>query len=521
MPGVATSVTDAAERYSIPPFGHTLAELLLDRAERHPDRVLLTWDGVGITTAEVASAAHMFAGKLRAHGVRPGDRVMTLVEAGPAYVALFLGLSLAGAVWVPQAPDARGPTLAHVLSVVQPTLVVAAPHAVDNLVAAGHEEVNDILLVEGWDWPVHADLAGPVQTLPADPDTVRSVLFTSGTTGPPKGVIVTERMLLASAAGCAFASKCVAGDVFLMWEPMHHIGGPQLVVMALGHGARLVVVKRFSASRFWQLTRDEGVTKLHYLGGILEILLKAEVREDDKDHPIQLAFGGGCRPEIRRAFLDRFSIPIREVFGMTEASSFTTVDDKGTMASIGQELPWMEVELVDDGGQPVADGGTGEITVRPRHPGLLTPGYLGDAAATGRLLKGDWLYTGDLGRRDCEGNFYFLGRKTDSLRRRGENISAWEVETALAGHPDIAETAVVGVPSEIGEADILCFILMREGAAFDPLEIKEWCHDSMPRHHVPRYWKRVDGFERTPSQRIRKDHLDRTLSDAVDLGDGP
>ena len=313
------------------------------------------------------------------------------------------------------------------------------------------------------------------------------------------------------------ASKCDPGDAFLMWEPMHHIGGPQLVIMALVHGARLVVVKRFSASRFWPLVRSEGVNKLHYLGGILEILLKSETRNNEQDHPIVLAFGGGARPETRRDFIQRFSIPIREVFGMTEASSFTTVDVRETEDSIGQVLPWMDADVVAEDGQRVGDNVVGELIVRPRYPGLLTPGYLEDPETTARLFRGEWLCTGDLARRDGQGNYYFLGRKTDSLRRRGENISAWEVETALSAHPDIAETAIVGVHSEIGEADILCFVLMREGRPFDAAAIANWSREHLPRHHVPRYWKPVVHFERTPSQRIKKASLDHGLSDAIDL----
>ncbi len=508
-------MTEDSRGFSEPPFEGTLAGLLRDRSSRHPGRVLLTWQDRNITTREVASVAEGFADQLRELGVKPGDAVLTMLDAGPTYVTLFLGLSLAGAVWVPQAPDARGPSLAHVLSTVKPVLVIASLHAVPNLVAAGYADKDAILEMNGANWPPQSGANNASATSPASPDDMRAVLFTSGTTGPPKGVIVTDRMLLASAAGCAFASKCDIGDVFLMWEPMHHIGGPQLVVMALVHGARLVIVERFSASRFWPLVRAEGVNKLHYLGGILEILLKAQGREDDKDHPILLAFGGGCRTETRRDFGSRFAIPIREVYGMTEASSFTTVDNRNTEGSIGQVLPWMEAALVEDDGRFVAEGTTGEIAVRPRYPGLLTPGYLGNLEATGRLLREDWLFTGDLGRRDAEGNFYYLGRKTDSLRRRGENISAWEVETALAGHPEIAETAVVGVPSEIGEADILCYVLMREGCDFDPSGIADWCRNQMPRNHVPRYWKQVKAFERTPSQRIRKDCLDRTLADAI------
>ena len=516
MTEVAASVTEVEGPFAYAPFSATLAGLLLDRAARCPDRVLLTWEATEITTAEVALAAHQFAGKLRDLGVQPGDAVLTMVEAGPAYISLFLGATLVGATWVPQAPDARGPSLAHVLSITRPVLVIAAPHALENIMAAGHDDVGTILKIDGWGWPAPSGSNKMSDPELSNPDNVRAVLFTSGTTGPPKGVVVTERMLLASAAGCAFASKCKVGSVFLMWEPMHHIGGPQLVIMALVHGARLVVVKRFSASRFWPLVRAQGVTKLHYLGGILEILLKAKERTDDKDNPVGLAFGGGCRPETRGDFIERFSIPIREVFGMTEASSFTTVDDKLTKGSIGQALPWMQVELVEEDGQPVAEGAAGEIVVRPRYSGLLTPGYLGDAEATARLVKRGWLHTGDLGRRDSEGNYYFLGRNTDSLRRRGENVSAWEIETALAGHPEIAETAIVGVPSEIGEADILCFVAMREDTNFDPAEILDWCRNHLPRHHIPRYWKRVDGFERTPSQRIRKDSLDLALADTFD-----
>ena len=512
-------MTEPDGPFACAPFGGTLAGLLCDRTKRFPDRGLLTWEGTRITTAEVALAARRLGATLGDHGVKRGDTVLTMLDPGPNYIALFLGLLLVGAIWVPQAPDARGPSLAHVLSIAKPGLVIAAARTREALAAAGY--TDPILEFDGWGWtaPSGSDQGPDRVASDPDPDQTRAVLFTSGTTGPPKGVIVTDRMLLASAAGCAFASKCEPGDGFLMWEPMHHIGGPQLVIMALVHGARLVVVKRFSASRFWPLVRAQGVTKLHYLGGIIEILLKAPERADDRDHPVILAFGGGCRPKTRQDCATRFSIPVREVFGMTEASSFTTVDDLQTTGSVGQALPWMEVELVETAGQPVAEGAVGEFAVRPRHDGLLTPGYLGNADATARLVKDGWLYTGDMGRRDASGSYYFLGRKTESLRRRGENISAWEVETGLSTHPDIAETAIVGVPSEIGEADILCFLIMREGTEFDPVSIVGWCQNQLPRHHVPRYWKQVYGFERTPSQRIRKDCLDTSLSDAIDTGD--
>jgi crotonobetaine/carnitine-CoA ligase len=507
-----------------PPFAGTAGGLLLDTARNAPAQVLLVHEGREITVGALAAAACAAARALRGRGVGPGEPVLTMLSPGPDHIATALGIALADALWVPLAPDARGPSLAHALRVARPALAIVGPEAEAALREAGWR--GPLERRDGWRWiPAEWQRAewqraeGPAMEPPRDADTHRAILFTSGTTGPPKGVIVTERMLLASAAGCALASDCTPGDAYLMWEPMHHIGGPQLLLMALAGQARLVTTRRFSASRFWGEIRHHEVTKLHYLGGILEILLKAEPRPDDRDHPVALAFGGGCRPEVRRAFEKRFGIPIREVYGMTEASSFTTVDLRGVPGAVGTPVPWLDVELVGPDGAALAGAAEGEIVVRPRQDGLLTPGYRGNPEATARLLRDGRLFTGDLGARDPEGNLRFLGRMSDSLRRRGENVSAWEVETALVAHPDIAEAAVVGVPSEIGEHDILCFVAMSHGTAFRPALLADWAGAHMPHRHVPRYWKQVESFERTPSQRIRKDRLDRSLSDAFDRGD--
>ncbi|HIC64746.1 MAG TPA: AMP-dependent synthetase, partial [Paracoccus sp.] len=199
--------------------------------------------------------------------------------------------------------------------------------------------------------------------------------------------------------------------------------------------------------------------------------------------------------------------------------SFATINLDGTEGAIGAPVPWFDVELHDASGHVLDGAATGQIVVRERQAGLLTPGYLGDPQASAKLLKDGRLFTGDLARRDRDGHLYFLGRTTDSLRRRGENISAWEVETALAAHPDIAEIAVTGVPSQIGDHDILCHVLLREGVEYDPAALAAWSRENLPRPHVPRYWKRVERFERTPSQRIRKGLLDRDITRAFDLGD--
>lgn len=494
-----------------PPFGVTVRALLA-QAEAD-DRPVLVAGGETILASELARHARAVAARLLVDGVRPGDRVATALGNGPNHCAIALGAALAGAVWTPVSPDARGPSLVHMLNLTRPRIAFATRQSAALLSEAGYE--SGAIETDGWTLPERTD---PVRFAAhsSSPDDVRAILFTSGTSGPPKGVQVTERMLAASAAGCALACDCRDGDAFLMWEPLHHIGGIQILLMALARRVTLVAVERFSASRFWDQVRNHRINKLHYLGGILEILLKAAPSPSDRNHPVELAFGGGCRPEIWKAFQSRFGIPIREVYGMTEASSFTTVNVSGVVGSVGTPVPWLDASICGGSGEELAAGEQGEIVVSASHPGLLTPGYLDNPAATAKLLRGGRLFTGDLGRRDAEGNFHFIGRTTDSLRRRGENISAWEVETALAANPDIAETAVVGVEAEIGEHEILCYVVMRDGRPFDPQTLAAWARSAMPGHHVPRYWKQVDGFERTPSQRIRKDLLARSAEGAAD-----
>lgn len=348
-------------------------------------------------------------------------------------------------------------------------------------------------------------------------DNLRCVAFTSGTTGPPKGVLMTERMLRACATGAAIVSDVRPQDVYLFWEPIYHNSGAQMCILALMEPITLVVVPRFSASRFWDIIRKNKVTKIHYLGGIIDILLKQPPSADDKSHYVRIAFGGGCRKESWREFEQRFGVKIRECYGLTEASGFTTVNTSGKVGSIGKPFPYFDVQIADDNGVPLKAGLTGEILVRQKEPGLITQGYLKNQEATAAALRGGWLHTGDLGSYDSEGDFYYMGRKKDSIRRRGENVSAWEVESVLNSHPDITESAVIGVDAEIGEQELKAFIVCAAGTPVDPLVIIKWCEPRMPYFQIPRYFAFVDGFKKTPTERIRKETLSNDTNDCWDL----
>lgn len=493
----------------------THAALLEQVAADDPDHVLLEWEGRAITVAEIAARARAIAGRLRTDGVKPGDAIALMLDNHPDHVALIFALALGGAVWVPLNSKLKGPALRHIAEVTKPVGTIADAAYEAAIAEAG---------IGGKSWKA-ADLFALTPENPGSlpgrndilPESTRTILFTSGTTGAPKGVIVTERMLLAAANFAAIASEAKAGDRFHFWEPLIHVGGAQMLGLALMKRATLVMVPRFSASRFWDEVRTGRVTKAHYLGGVLDILLKQPESPRDRDHALEIAFGAGARPEVWRAFEARFGVKLVEVYGMTEASSFSTLNLDHVVGSIGKAAPGFTIRLLDPDGREVADGERGEIVLRTDPPQLMTPGYLGNPEATAELLRDGWLHTGDIARRDADGNHYFSGRAKDMIRHKGENVSAWEVERVLNDHPTVAESAVLGVPGELGEEDILACVLPAAGAEIDPAVIRDWCTERLAPFQQPRYLRIVTGFDKTPSERIRKQMIARDVSGDIEL----
>jgi crotonobetaine/carnitine-CoA ligase len=262
--------------------------------------------------------------------------------------------------------------------------------------------------------------------------------------------------------------------------------------------------------------REYHATHIHYLGGILQILLKQPESPMDRDHAVRIAWGGGCPGDIWEAFQNRFGVQIRECYGMTEASSITTFNDKGVVGSVGNTVPWFTVELLDADGNPVPQGERGEIVVRTSMPGAIFPGYFDNPSATEKALRSGALYTGDLGTFGPEGSLIFHGRMTDSVRCRGENVSAWEVERVASDHPSVEDCAMIGVAADVGEQDIKLFIKLKTGISVQPAEISTWLSTRLASYQNPRYIAVVDEFERTPSQRIMKHKLSKRLDDCWD-----
>jgi crotonobetaine/carnitine-CoA ligase len=495
----------------------SIAELLDRRARDDAAKPFCFFGDTRISFAELDARVNRLASGFASLGVRPGDRVAVMLANHPDHPAVFLALARLGATQVPINIHLRGLGLEYVLAHSEARAVVAdepfAPEltmlvprsSIELSVWRGTPPVSGPAGSKTLEDVAAAGVSAPPRSTP-DAERVMSITYTSGTTGPPKGVMLGEKPYLMAGHVAGQLADVRPGDVLLTWEPLYHIGGSQVIVTCLQRAAPMALLERFSASSFWDAARRYRATQMHYLGGVLGLLLKQPPGPEDTGHSVRIAWGGGAPAHLWEPFERRFGVRIREAYGMTEAASFTTINLEGRVGSIGRPVPHFEVKLED-----------GEIVVREREPGLLMKGYLKDHERTADALRDGWLHTGDFGAFDADGFFYFSGRQRDRLRRRGENVSAWEIEQVVSMHAAVEACAVIGVPSEVGDEDIKVLVKPLAGARLDPLDLIKWCERHLAYFQIPRYVELVDEFPRTPTERIRKDQLSASVAGCFDL----
>ena len=335
-----------------------------------------------------------------------------------------------------------------------------------------------------------------------------TILFTSGTTGVSKGCMLSHRYGIRVAEGQVLILGLAPDDCVYCTFPLFHMTGAYNDVLAcLVAGARFVLRRRFSASRFWDEVADHAVTILDFVGSAAKIVTAGESR---RDHAVR-AIAGGPLPD-RDDFRERFGGLVLNSYGSTDVGvpTLETADDLGPPGSHGRvRTELYEIRIADEHGDPVPCGERGELLIRSREPGVITDGYFGMAEATNEAFRYQWFHTGDLARVDADGWVYYLGRMRDAIRRRGENVSAFELEEAVAGHPEVEDCAALGVPSELGEEEIMLVVIPRSGANLTADAIRAHCRERVARFMVPHHVEFVDEMPRTPTGKPAKAELSK------------
>ena len=465
-------------------------KLIKNLSRKEKNKVIFIYGNKKISRLELYNKILKTRTGLLKKGFKNKDKVVCLLDNSYEQIILFLSCISLGIVWVPIEPKRKGIGLSYIVQLVNPKAIFAKTK--NNL----EKKFSKKIII------VNKDLKNISQSTHdynlKFEKNIKCILFTSGTTGPPKGVIVSDKMLIASAYATGIACDIKNKDRFLLWESLSHIGGIEVLILCLMAGSKFILLKKFSAKKFWKQIRKYKITKLHYLGGILDILIKKKSKKIDRNHKVKLAFGAGSRKETYHEFKERFNIPLREVYGMTEASSFTTINFKNKLGSIGRVLPWFKLKIVNK------INGIGEIVINQKQKGLFTKGYYKDNKSSKMLLQKDGLHTGDLGKIDRMGNVFYIGRLKDFVRVKGENISSWEIETNLNMHSDISESAILSTKADIGEENIIALLMAKNNKKPNLDKVALYFQKKLPKNYNPRYWCYVDKLPRTPTFRIDK-----------------
>jgi crotonobetaine/carnitine-CoA ligase len=506
----------------------TIIQLVDEACRQWPDSPAMIFeDGLVVTYAELLAASEHFAGYL-AERVQPGEAVAVILRNRAEFMIAWLAVVANRAVLVPVNPDDKILDAGHILRDSAAVLVILTEEH-DALIAElrpGITALREVITVRGDEPRGLAAYSGSQPLRFADAGCARedisNIYYTSGTTGRPKGCMVDHEWWLRTVDVLLRRIPQTPSDRVLCCLQFFYADPGHLLLECLTTGGALVVMRRFSVSRFWDVVREHRVTMILSFASIPLFLLKAAPDRRDRDNEVRVARHVAMPPDLHRQVVERWGFPWIEGYGITEGNVVTSMplgyaDEMTGSGSIGIPAPEVDVRIVDDGGADVPAGATGELLVRG--PGMFR-GYLDRPEATEEALRGGWLRTGDLGREDERGFLYFAGRKKDVIRRSGQNLSAAEVEDALRAHPMIIDAAVVPVPDRERGEEVKAYVLLAGDATPGDLpggKIVEFCAGRLAWYKVPRYIEyRAADFPRTPSMRVRKEVLKAERADLTE-----
>lgn len=505
----------------LPLKDRVLGPILRDAARRHGERPYLSVDGTTFSFARTDHVVRALARGLRAQGLTKGDTVALLLPNCAEFVFAWYASCLVGAIWVPVNPAFDGALLDYSLTDSGSRALIVhrslAP-ALATLPAATLRQLSFVAVVGGTDGLSlpegpgaiidHASLLhehGPDPEVPCSYTDVQCVMYTSGTTGRAKGVVMPNGHFFASTGVFLRALELTRDDVLFTPLPLFHGLASRLGVLpALMVGAHVHVADKFHASTFWQQVTECGATVGHTIFTIPPILKGQPPSPWDRAHRLRAMYNASHDAE----FEQRFGVTLVEAYGMTE-TGLTIYSPPGERVpgSCGRVDGDWEGAIVDEQGLPLPDGEVGEIVLRPRLPSIMMRGYLNKPAETLQALGDLWYHTGDYAKRDADGRYWFTGRKKERIRRRGENISAWEIERAVSDHPAVRDCAAVAHPARAGEDDIRIVLSLQPDGRLEPAELIGWLHGRLPAFMVPRYVEIVDELPYTATSKVEKFRL--------------
>ncbi|MGO4859787.1 ATP-dependent acyl-CoA ligase [Arthrobacter sp. 2MCAF14] len=503
---------------AFPPQERTLASMLSRQADVFGDRTLYVFEDCEISFSEAMDIAGRGAATLGAAGVQVGDRVALMCGNRREFFEVFLGAAWLGAVVVPLNVAARGAQLQHMLSNSGARLLVTESGYLDRLdvldqkalalesvLVIGSEEMPASTTVPAGHWIMEPTVLPAAKVLPSDPI---AVLYTSGTTGVSKGVLCPHAQYFWWAFHNAQILELVEGDVLLTTLPLFHTNALSTFFQALLTGSTLAVEKRFSASGFLPSLERTGATVTYLLGAMVPILLSTPATPVDDKRRIRTILAPGVPSDAAETFSRRFGTTLIDGFATTETNFVIgSPRGEGRPGTIGRLRPGFQARVVDEFDNEMPPGTPGELVLRADEPFAFSTGYLGMPNKTVEAWRNFWLHTGDRVVRDEDGYFTFLDRIKDVIRRRGENISSYEVEQALIRHPAVQNAAAFPVGSELAEDEVMVAVVLQPGASLTAEELLDHCQPLISYFSVPRFVDFVTSLPVTENGKVKKFQL--------------
>jgi acyl-CoA synthetase (AMP-forming)/AMP-acid ligase II len=498
---------------------HDLATLVRAKARKNGDRPAFRFASGGFSYTELDRASDRTAAGLAEAGISKGDRIAALLYNCPEFLELWFGAAKLGAVLVPINNGLKGEILRYELADSAPKGIV-----LDRRLWGVYEPVRPS--GPGFrEWFVDTpdgspELPGRVRAFAdlrsSNPPPVgeapkpwepAAILYTSGTTGPPKGAIIPHEKLISTPREIGLRSQLDDRSVLFTALPLFHCNAQEMTALtALLNDRPAAFEERFHASSYWETARSFDATHVSLLISMVTVLFKQPDKPTDRTHGVRVALTAGATRAVWPEFERRFGVTIVELYGMTECGCTTTMNPPGAIrvGSIGTPLGFVEADVVDDEDRPVASGVRGELVVRPRAPFTMFLGYHNKPEETIAAWRNLWFHTGDYVTKDSDGYYYFVDRKKDVIRRRGENLAPYDVESVLNTHPCVFESVVVGVPSPLGEEDVKAFVVLKPGESVSARALFEFSAEKLPFFMVPKYIEFLSEIPKTANQKAQR-----------------